>query len=389
MLRICCLLAVLSMLLSAAAYAQHQGHEQDQTQAPSAAPATAAPSAGQTEMDHAMATTGLYGDYPMAREASGTSWQPDGAGMQGIHGAQGDWSTMMHGYIDAVYDHQGGPRGADESFSESLLMLMAQRPVGDGTFGLRGMFSLDPAMGKAGYPLLLQTGESADGRTPLIDRQHPHNLFMELAATYSHDLGADRSVFVYAGLPGEPALGPPAFMHRFSGMDNPEAPITHHWLDSTHVTNGVATLGAVWDRVKLEASAFNGREPDQNRLGIETRGFDSASARFSYNPSRNWALQVSYGRLASPEQLAPNVAVRRTTASAIYDTRIAGKQWQTTFAWGRNRDDPGTTTDGYLLESAIRASEQHTFFGRAENVGKDDLFAAPNPLAGRCTRSAS
>src|SRR3984957_12197177 len=185
--------------------------------------------------------------------------------MEGIHGLLGDWSTMVHGYISAIYDHQGGPRGDDKSFSSSMLMGMAQRPLGTGHLMLRGMISLDPLMGKSGYPLLLQTGETADGVHPLIDRQHPHDLFMELAATYSYPVMEDGSAFAYFGLPGEPALGPPAFMHRYSGMDDPAAPITHHWLDSTHVTFGVVTAGIVDGDWKLEASAFNGREPDQYR----------------------------------------------------------------------------------------------------------------------------
>src|SRR5206468_6723046 len=141
--------------------------------------------------------------------------------------------------------------------------------------GIRTMLSLDPSIGKSGYPLLFETGETANGRDPLIDRQHPHDLFMELAASYSRNLGPDSSAFVYVGLPGEPALGPPTFMHRLSGMDNPDAPLNHHWMDSTHITFGVATLGYVWKDFKIDASAFNGREPDQNRWNIETRQLDS------------------------------------------------------------------------------------------------------------------
>src|SRR6185295_3951046 len=155
------------------------------------------------------------------------------------------WMLMLHGAGSLVSDHQGGARGDDKVYSDNMVMGMAQRPLGPGTFGLRTMLSAEPAtIGKQGYPLLLQTGETADGRTPLIDRQHPHDLFMELAGTYSVSSG-NRSLYVYAGLPGEPALGPPAFMHRFSGMNDPQAPITHHWLDSSHITYGVLTAGAV------------------------------------------------------------------------------------------------------------------------------------------------
>jgi hypothetical protein len=330
-----------------------------------------------------MSMQGTYGPYSMMREASGTSWQPDSSLHAGMMGMWGGWQTMAHGFVDAINDHQGGPRGDDKSFSASMFMLMAQRPSGEGTLGLRGMFSLDPLMGKAGYPLLLQTGETADGKTPLIDRQHPHNFFMEMAASYSVPLGEANSIFIYAGLPGEPALGPPAFMHRFSGADNPEAPITHHWLDSTHVTNGVVTLGYVVDRFKIEGSVFHGREPDQYRYRIEAGELDSQSLRLSYNPGEDWSLQVSHGRIRSPESLSPEVDVRRTTASASYNVRLAAGLWQTTAAWGRNASRPGKSLDGFLVESAASIGGRDTFFGRIERVEKDELFDEGAPQAGQ------
>lgn len=342
-----------------------------------------------TPMEHAQmqqpmgAMHGMFGPYLMTREASGTSWQPDATPMDGIHSMRGDWMTMLHGYVNGVYDHQGGPRGDTSTFAESMLMGMAQRDLDDGTLGLRAMVSLDPAMGKRGYPLLFETGETADGRTPLVDRQHPHDLLMELAASYSRRLGNDRSVFLYAGLPGEPALGPTAFMHRFSGVDNPEAPLTHHWLDSTHITFGVVTAGYVWRNVKLEGSVFNGREPDQNRWNIELRKLDSYSARLTWNPTPQWSMQVSHGRLASPELLEPQRSVSRTTASASYQMRLAGQDMQTTFAWGRNRKDQGGAHDGYLLESALRMRHANTVFARIEHVANDELFREDEPLHGQ------
>ena len=323
---------------------------------------------------------GMLGRYPSSRESSGTSWQPEVSPHQGIHAMYGDWSTMTHGFANLIYDRQGGPRGDSKTFSTSMLMVMAQRPVGEGTVGVRGMVSADPWMGKTGYPLLLQTGESANG-APLIDRQHPHDLFMELAASYSRPLGERSSVFVYAGLPGEPALGPPAFMHRFSGEDNPEAPISHHWLDSTHITYGVAKLGYVYQNVKIEGSVFRGREPDENRYDIETGKLDSASVRLSYNPSRDWALQVSRGRIKSPEALHPDTDVDRTTASAIYHRTFGNAGTQTTLAWGRNAPSHGEATSAFLLESAVRLSRSHTFFARAERSDKNELFLDPDPRA--------
>jgi hypothetical protein len=325
---------------------------------------------------------GALGDYSMMRDASGTSWQPDSSMMEGIHGIAGDWATMIHGYASLVYDHQGGRRGDDKTFSESMFMAMAQRGLGTGTLTLRGMVSLDPFMGKDGYPLLLQTGETANGVTPLIDRQHPHDLFMELAGVYSVLVAAETSAFLYLGYPGEPALGPPTFTHRLSGMENPEAPIGHHWLDSTHITYGVVTAGVVYGDWKIEGSVFNGREPDQHRWNFDPLRLDSASGRLSWNPTENWSLQVSHGFIKSPEALEAEVNQHRTTASAIYNKKLEHGNWQTTLARGRNDNHPGPSTNAYLLESAV-SWYQHTVFARAENDEKNELFPAGDPQQGR------
>jgi hypothetical protein len=325
---------------------------------------------------------GFLGPYPIQREGSGTSWLPDTTPHFGVHGAYGDWQTMYHALFNLVYDHQGGPRGGDKTFLSGMFMGMAQRPLGEGTFGLRAMLSPDPFMGANGYPLIFATGETADGRTHLIDRQHPHDLFMELATTYSYAFSKNSSVYVYAGLPGEPALGPSAFMHRTSGMDIPEAPITHHWLDSTHITFGVVTAGVVLDTWKIEASAFKGREPDQHRYDIEVPKLDSYSARISWNPIRELSLQVSWGHLKSPEGLEPDKNEDRFTVSAIY-TQPFGKDniWSTTAAWGRKMMKPGHTLDGFLLETAAIFQKKYTVFARAERVQENELLdVEPAPI---------
>ncbi len=330
---------------------------------------------------HAM-MAGELGAYPMTRDTAGTAWQPDSAPHEGLHGQYGAWKTMLHGYATLIDDRQGGPRGEDKTFVQSHFMGMAQRPVGTDTLTLQAAFSLDPLMGKSGYPLLLQTGETANGVIPLIDRQHPHDFISELAGTYSHPVASDVSVFLYVGYPGEPALGPVTYLHRFAGMANPETPIDHHWLDSTHVTFGVVTAGVVKGPFKWEVSDFTGREPDQHRWNFDPARFDSWSTRLTYNPTPNWSLQVSYGYLHSPEQLDPNVNQRRTTASATYNRPFTGGTWQTTLAFGRDQNRPGHDLDAYLLESAARFGA-NTVFGRAENADKDELFIAPSPLAGR------
>ena len=366
---------LVALTLAAPVWAQHdhpQDHPQDQSghdmQDMQDMP-------GMEGMDHSKHEMhALLGSYPMTREASGTSWQPDSAPHTGLHQMAGPWELMLHGYATVLYDRQDGPRGDSKTFSENMLMGMASRDLGPGHLGLRAMLSAEPwTIGKEGYPLLLQTGETANGHDPLVDRQHPHDLFMELSGSYSLPVGSNGSVFVYLGLPGEPALGPPAFMHRFSGLENPEAPLSHHWLDSTHITFGVATLGWVRGPLKLEGSVFTGREPDQNRTNIESPKMDSWSARVSFNPDPDWSFQASYGHLNSPEQLEPEVDTGRATLSAIYNRPLAGGNWQTTFAWGRNMRSPGGSTDAWLVESALSHS-RHTLFGRAERLQNDELM---------------
>jgi hypothetical protein len=333
-------------------------------------------------MSEMASMAGLYGNYAMTRESSGTSWQPDSSPSMGLARMRGPWMLMLDGFADLVYDEQGGPRGAVKTFSTSMLMGMARRELSAGALGLRVMLSGDPLMGREGYPELFQSGETANGVQPLIDRQHPHDLLMEAAASYSIDLSQRSSLFLYGGLPGEPALGPPAFMHRLSSMDNPEAPLTHHWLDSTHVSWGVLTGGYVLGSVKFEASAFNGREPDQNHYTIESGHLDSYAARISWNPGSAWSLQASTGHLVSPEQLQPQINVQRTTASVSYNAPL-GVWWQTTLAFGRNVPSAGAATDGWLLESAALLTQADTVFARYEHVGKDELFLPGAPLYGR------
>jgi hypothetical protein len=324
---------------------------------------------------------GILGAYAMTREGSGTAWVPEATAMNGVHSSRGDWTLMTHGFITGSYTDQNGPRGDAEAFASSMGMLMAQRPWSGGTLGLRTMLSLDPlTVGKEGYPLLFQTGETADGKTHLVDRQHPHDLFAELSASYSREAGDNRSWFVYGGLPGEPALGPPTFMHRFSGMQNPEAPLSHHWLDSTHISFGVLTAGYVWSDIKLDASVFNGREPDQDRYDIETGDLDSRSVRVTWNPSQRWSLQASYGELKSPEQLEPDVDVARLTASLIHHRVFAGRHFESTLAWGRNDRRPGRASEAWLWDMALELGGPHTLFGRLEQVNNGELFDDTSPL---------
>src|SRR5213079_3458555 len=223
---------------------------------------------------------------------------------------------MLHGAIFPRYVNASTRRGDDRIDAPNWIMGMYSHPLGDNAqFGARLMMSLDPLTeGGRGYPLLFQSGESWNGE-PLHDRQHPHDLFDELSISYSQKFQDDLSAYLYFGYPGEPALGPPTFMHRTSAMGDPDAPLGHHWQDSTHVTFGVATAGLVWRTVKIEGSVFTGREPDEDRYDFDRPRFDSASGRISWNPTPDLALQFSHGYLKSPEGLEPTVNRHRTTAS--------------------------------------------------------------------------
>ena len=323
------------------------------------------------------AMAGAFGPYPMARESSGTAWQPDTSEHAGLTSTLGDWTLMAHGVLNLVYSHQSGRRGDDKLFPAGMLMGMARRPLGNGTLQFKAMVSPDPLMGKSGYPLLLASGETANGVDRLIDRQHPHDFFMELSSSVSQNIGPKSSVFLYGGLPGEPAFGPPAFMHREAILDSPEAPITHHWLDSTHISFGVLTGGLVLDRVKLEVSRFNGREPDQHRWNIETAPLDSTAVRLSWNPTAELSLQGSWGHFEEPEQLEPGVDQKRWSASALYAREIApGWKLAGTIAWGRKsiKDHHGEWLhdDAFAAEASLK-HRGWTIFGRGEITENREL----------------
>ncbi len=332
-------------------------------------------------MSHMM--MGALGSYPMNREASGTSWQPDSSEHGGVHLMEGDWMLMGHMFLNGVYDWQQGLRGDTKEFLSGMFMGMANRHFESGdTVQIRAMLSPEPMMGKSGYPLLLATGETANGTMPLVDRQHPHDLFMELSGTYSHALTPADSLFLYAGLPGEPAFGPPAFMHRQSILDSPEAPISHHWLDSTHITEGVVTLGYIHDKWKIEASRFRGREPDQFRYNIEHGALDSKSARLSFNPTSEWSLQASWANQISPEQLQPDKNEKRLSASAIYTHQLGEHSWwSTTVAWGRRHSSGDEALNAYIIESALKPTDLWTLFARAEREKNNELITL-GPLQG-------
>jgi hypothetical protein len=321
---------------------------------------------------------------PMSREGSGTSWLPDSSPMYARMFMFGENMLMLHGAIFPRYTNVSTRRGDDRIDAPNWFMAMYSHPLTDSAqFGARVMMSLDPLTeGGRGYPLLFQSGESWNGE-PLHDRQHPHDLFDELSLSFSQKFDYDLSGYIYFGYPGEPALGPPTFMHRPSAMDDPDAPIGHHWQDSTHVTFGVATAGLVWRDIKIEGSIFTGREPNEDRYNFDQPDFDSYSGRLSWNPTRNLAAQVSYGYIKSPEALEPELNRHRTTASLIYNLPLGkDSNWANSFVWGQNNDTAGQgETQSFLVESDYQRGRD-TFYFRWERVEKSGEELVLNANAG-------
>ena len=329
------------------------------------------------------------------RAGSGTSWLPDETPMYAIHRQAGQWTLMGHGNVFLQYLHETGDRGKEQFGSINWLMGMADRTVGSGHLGLRGMVSLERwTIQGCGYPDLLASGEVCNGET-IHDRQHPHDLFMEVAATYDRPVAGDLRLQVYGGPVGEPALGPTAFPHRISAMLSPLAPISHHWLDSTHITYGVITGGLYGKRWKAETSMFNGREPDANRTNFDFGALDSWSGRIWFLPTNRWALQVSAGHLTEAEaghDGGPRIDVDRFTASMTHHRKMRlASIWASTIGWGRNQEPGNDATNALLAETNLTLDERDTWFGRFElsrksghdlAIESEDLFTVAKLQAG-------
>lgn len=357
---------------------------------PSFAAAQASSSAPEQHQHHGGSGVDLFG----SREASGTAWVPDDTPMFGHQFEAGPWRLVLHGngFVQYLYEpgdvHRTGGNQEHQAGIVNWIMLMARRPLGTGRLGFRAMLSAEPwTVTNCGSISLLASGEICDGDT-IHDRQHPHDLFMELAADYERPLGERLRLQIYGGLAGEPALGPPGFPHRQSAMPNPIAPISHHWLDSTHISFGLVTAGLSSARWKGEVSVFNAREPDEHRADLDLAAMDSVVGRVSFNPARRLSLQVSAAHLREAEAEVsnqPRVDVNRFTASAIYVHPLAeGGSWATTIAYGANGATevlPEGVLDGVthavMFETSAERSTGDTFFGRVEIAGKPahDLHA--------------
>jgi hypothetical protein len=313
---------------------------------------------------------------------SGTDAEPNSTPFEMLMRTEGNWTLMLHGVAFLSDIQQSGPRGADKFFSTNWIMPMARRKLGPGTLTLRTMLSLEPAtVSYRQYPELFQEGETAYG-LPIVDGQHPHDFFMELAALYDYKVNERTLLALYLAPVGDPALGPSAYPHRASASEDPVATLGHHLQDSTHIASDVITLGATYRNFRLEGSGFHGREPDEDRWDIDSGKIDSWSARLTANPVQHWSLQYSIGQLHSPESLAPDEDVRRMTASLMYNRAFTKGNWASLLLWGRNQSlQDGNVGNGYLIESTLKFLNRNHAWIRIEDADRtNELLLGESPL---------
>jgi hypothetical protein len=325
-----------------------------------------------------MNDAGMY----LMNMSSGTSMNALSWPMPMLSPSVGSWSLMIMGQAFLVDTQQSGPRGADKLYSTNWLMLSAEHSLGKGSIMFQSMLSLEPAtITSERYPLLFQTGETAYGK-PLVDAQHPHDLFMGFGVHYARPIAENTMLQLYYAPVGDPALGPVAFPHRASAGELPQATLGHHWQDSTHIAANVATVAIKIHRIRLEASGFNGTEPGENRWDIDFGPMNSYSARLSFLPSRNWIVQTSAGRITKPERQQEGDVVR-TTASIEYVRPFShGNAWSSSLIWGRNHDTfTQRNLNSYLAETLYPVSRCDFVTGRIEIIDKDELFANEPELA--------
>jgi hypothetical protein len=343
--------------------------------APLATERVAAQNGGQAMSGMKMADMNLASMYLMGL-ATGTSENPMAWPMPMTMTYFGEWnaSFMGMGFLSDV--QQTGPRGGDKLYSTNWMMASAEHRAGaEGAFEAGIMLSLEPAtITNRSYPLLFQTGETAYG-VALVDAQHPHNFIMAAGFHYVRRIAEDAMLDLYVAPVGDPALGPVAFPHRASAAELPEAPISHHWQDSTHIADDVLTAGIRYGKIKLEASGFHGAEPGENRWVVQQGSLDSWSSRLWFFPSKDWAAQASFGRLTRPEALEPGDQTR-ATASLAYSRPMREGNWSSTLAWGRIHSTATyRNLNSYLAESVVPVTRRNLLTGRFELVDKDDLLS--------------
>lgn len=377
-----CVFALLAFCLSLVSMAQAEEHKSNERTGSSISKTAAMPH--DSDMQMRKMRRGMAGMmqsmHPKtfvqeieSHATSGTSAEPNSTPIPMLMSMKGNWMLMFHGEAFIVDTQQSSSRGGDKLFSTNWFMPMARRALGTGQLTLRSMFSLEPeTVTDERYPLLFQQGETAYG-VPIFDGQHPHDLFMELAALYDLPVGERGLLSLYIAPEGDPAIGPTAYPHRESAMEDPVGTLGHHQEDSTHISNDVITAGVTGGIVRFEVSGFHGREPDEHRWNVDQGKIDSWSMRATVQPGQNWSGQFSYGRIASPESLNPGEDQARTTASVMYNLPLMRGNWSSSAMWGRTRSIPDPAKENsYLFETTVNFRDTNYAWMRLENAGRSN-----------------
>jgi hypothetical protein len=363
---------------------------------------------------HDMTRMGMGASTPVielnaSRLGSGTSWLPDSAVLSMLDWRIGGWTVMAHGKGFGTFDRQWTLHGDTRATLLDREMATATRALGRGSLRVSAMTSLESLfLPDTGYPQLLQSGETFHGRR-IANTQHPHDLIGELSAAYEYPVIGELALSAYAGVVGDPALGPVAYQHRPSAVDDPFAPLGHHWQDASHGSHGVATLGLFTRWVKVEGSAFNARMPDENRLDIDygAAKLDSYSGRVTLAPTGSVVASAWVGYLQGDDPLAPRIGMQRYGVSLLTDSRgIRGGRLSTALIWGLNNHHHDARlhdhdaavqmthhlSSSVLAEATLGVGPRTRFFTRLEQVQKmaDDLaFLGGNLMETFNVRAAS
>ena len=361
--------------------------------------------------------------------SSGTSIEPASTPVPMWMGVHDGWSLMLHANAFAANTQQqaDSPRNRDAFFSTNWLMPMAQHSLGGrGQITFRTMLSFEPAtVSNRNYPELFQQGETAYG-APIVDGQHPHNFFMEVAALYDLKLTTNTLLSFYAAPVGDPAIGPTAYPHRQSASEDPIAALGHHQEDSTHIAYSVLTGGLTYRWARLELSGFHGAEPTEARWHFAPspngHAIDSVSTRLTVSPAADWSGQYSIAHIVAPEALYPHEDQQRQTASVMYHHTFRSEpappmkmddmadmpgmdmgaasgthtkagasnspmqmtpeprtDLATTLLWGRTRSlSDNSKENSYLAEALLRFAGRNYVWTRLENAGRsNELLLTP------------
>lgn len=324
----------------------------------------ATPSPGVAQHEHHAAA-------PFPRTGSGTAWLPASVPMRAFHANPAGWSLMLHGDIVVQFVRTFGTRGDYQLGSANWIMGEAVHPLAGGTFGVRMMASAEVlTVTERGYPQLLQVAQPYRGAT-LTDRMHPHEMVSEAALTYERPIIGDVQAFLYLAAVGEPPLGPVAYRHRPSALNDPATPLGHHAQDVTHESFGVATVGVFTRGVRIEASVFNGAHPDEVRTNFDYAGarMNSYAARLTVNPTAYWSVAASGGYLAATGGAHAHGVLRRFGFSVLHSAPRPNGQWSTAFVWGANVPaDSRRVLQSVLIETSFEPDGRNAIFGRVEHV---------------------